>query len=181
MSNDNFLNGLYWSINRREFAEKQGAQPSINYFSNAYLSDAENGVSYNSTEEHKKAVASMHSIVDGEDDYGFNRDKAIKYFTKAYSELRSAGKIKDGTSSKPTIIKVQINWMYQNDINEYGKLIKQYFEDAFNDPQVCGGKVKLEVEQPNPSSDWQAVYNEVMMKGRFDLAFGAISGNIHFA
>ena len=179
MSNDNFLNGLYWSINRREFAEKQGAQPSINYFSNAYLSDAENGVSYNSTEEHKKAVASMHSIVDGEDDYGFNRDKAIKYFTKAYSELRSAGKIKDGTSNKPTIIKVQINWMYQNDINEYGKLIKQYFEDAFNDPQVCGGKVKLEVEQPNPSSDWQAVYNEIMMKGRFDLAFGAISGNTY--
>ena len=177
MSNDNFLNGLYWSINRREFAEKQGAQPSINYFSNAYLSDPEKGVSYNSTEEHKKAVASMHNIVDGEDDYGFNKDKAIKYFTKAYSELRAAGKIKDGTKDKPTIIKIQINWMYQNDINEYGKLIKQYFEGAFNDPLVCGGKVKLEVEQPNPSSDWQAVYNEIMMKGRFDLAFGAISGN----
>ena len=180
MSNDNFLNGLYWSINRKEFAETHGAQPSIDYFSNAYLSDPENGVSYNSTAEHKKAVAAMHGKdADGEDDFGYNRDKAIQYFMKAYSELKTTGKIKDGTASNPTVIKIQINWMYQNDINEYGKLIKQYFEDAFNDPKVSAGKVKLVVEQPNPSSDWQAVYNEIMMKGRFDLAFGAISGNTY--
>ena len=180
MSNENFLNGLYWSINRKEFAENRGAQPSINYFSNAYLSDPEKGISYNSTEEHKKAVASMHNIDDnGEDNYGYKIDKAIKYFTKAYNELRASGAIKDGTPSNPTIIKIQINWMYQNDIQEYGNAIVGYFTKAFNDPQVCGGKVKLEVEQPTPSTDWQAVYNDVMMKGRFDLAFGAISGNTY--
>ena len=180
MSNDNFLNGLYWSINRKEFAESQGAQPSINYFSNAYLSDPENGVSYNSTDEHKKAVEAMHNIDDdGNDDYGYNRDKAIKCFKAAYTELKRKGAIKDGTKSKPTVITIRINWMYQNDINEYGTKIKEYFESAFNDPSVCDGKVKLEVEQPNPSSDWQAVYNDVMMKGQFDLAFGAISGNTY--
>lgn len=180
MSNDNFLNGLYWSINRKEFAESQGAQPSIDYLSNAYLSDPENGVAYNSTEAHKKAVASMHNVdAEGNDDYGYNRDKAIKYFKAAYTELKRKGAIKDGTKSKPTIIKIRINWMYQNDITEYGTKIKQYFESAFNDESVCDGKVKLEVEQPNPSSDWQAVYNDVMMKGQFDLAFGAISGNTY--
>ncbi|MCQ2086889.1 MAG: hypothetical protein MJZ37_02285 [Bacilli bacterium] len=180
MSNDNFLNGLYWSINRKVFAENRGVQPSIDYFSNAYLDDPEAGHSYNQTEAHKKAVAKMHNVDEaGNDDYGYNKDIAINYFTKAYSELRAAGKITDGTPADPTIIKISINWMYQNDINEYGNEIKQYFEEAFNDPKVCGGKVKLVVEQPNPSSDWQAVYNEVMMKGRFDLAFGAISGNTY--
>ena len=180
MSNDNFLNGLYWSINRKEFADKQGAQPSIDYFSNAYLSDPENGISYNSTQAHKDAVAKMHNVVDGKDDYGFNTDIAIDYFKAAYEELKKAGKIKDGPDADhPTIINIQINWMYQNDINEYGTMIKQYFEKAFNNTKVSGGKVKLVVEQPNPSSDWQAVYNEVMMKGKFDLAFGAISGNTY--
>ena len=180
MSNDDFLNGLYWSINRKQFAAKHGAQPSIDYFSNSYLSDPENGVSYNSTEAHKKAVAKMHTIdADGNDNYGYNKDRAISYFTKAYAKLRSTGDIKDGTVSKPNEIHITINWMYQNDINDYGTLIKQYFEDAFNDPQVSGGKVKLVVDQPNPSSDWQAVYNEIMMKGKFDLAFGAISGNTY--
>lgn len=180
MSNDNFLNGLYWSINRKVFAENRGVQPSINYFSNAYLDDPENGHSYNETDAHKNAVAKLHNVdKDGNDDYGYNLDIAISYFKRAYSELRAANKIKDGTKSKPTIIKIQINWMYQNDITEYGNEIKKYFEDAFNDDEVCGGKVKLEVEQPNPSSDWQAVYNEIMAKGQFDLAFGAISGNTY--
>ena len=180
MSNDDFLNGLYWSINRKEFAAKHGAQPSIDYFSNSYLSDPENGVSYNSTDAHKKAVAKMHTIdADGNDNYGYSKDKAVNYFARAYSQLRSQGKIKDGTASKPNEIHITINWMYQNDINEYGTLIKQYFEEAFNSPQVSGGKVKLVVDQPNPSSDWQAVYNEIMMKGKFDLAFGAISGNTY--
>lgn len=174
MSNDNFLNGLYWSINRKEFADKQGAQPSIDYFSNAYLSDPEKGVSYNSTQAHKDAVASMHNVVDGVDDYGYNKDIAIDYFKAAYEELKKAGKIKNGDT-----IKITINWMYQNDINEYGTLIKKYFEEAFNDPKVSNNRVKLEVEQPSPSTDWQAVYNDIMRKGKFDLAFGAISGNTY--
>lgn len=178
MSNENFLNGLYWSINRQEFADKRGVQPSINYFSNAYLDDPENGHSYNETEAHKEAVKNYHNVdKDGNDDYGYNLDTAIACFTRAYNELRATGAINDGTPSNPEIIKIQINWMNPNDITEYGTDIKKYFEDAFNNPAVCGNKVKLVVEQPSPSSDWQAVYNDVMMKGQFDLAFGSISGN----
>ena len=180
MSNDNFLNGLYWSINRKEFAEVRGVQPSIDYFSNAYLDDAEEGHSYNKTDAHKNAVAKMHNIDEnGNDDYGYNKKTAIDYFTKAYNELRASGAIKDGTPSNPTIISISINWMYQTDILEYGNAISNYFTSAFNDPSVCGGKVKLEVEQPAPNPDWNHVYNEIMMKGKFDLAFGAISGNIY--
>ena len=185
MSNDNFLNGLFWSINRGEFADARGVQPSINYFSDAYLSDPETGVSYNSTEEHRKAVANFHTVEYDDDgnetynNYGYDIDKAVSYFKTAVDQLVTSGDIKKGTSGNPTKITISINWMYPTDKTEYGEDIKKYFEDAFNDPKVSNNTVELVVEQPEPSSDWQAVYNEVMMKGQFDLAFGAISGNTY--
>ncbi len=185
MSNDNFLNGLFWSINREEFADARGVQPSINYFADSYLSDPENGVSYNSTPQHREAVKYFHTVEYDDDgnetynNYGFNYDKAVGYFKSAVKELADSGAIAYGTKNKPTDITISINWMYQTDKTEYGEDIKKYFEDAFNDEAVCGGRVRLTVEQPDPSTNWQDVYNEVMMKGQFDLAFGAISGNTY--
>ena len=68
--------------------------------------------------------------------------------------------------------------MYQTDIKEYGDEIGGYFEDAFNNELVSGGTVKLEVKQ-EAVSVWDQVYNEYLMKGQFDLGFGAISGNTY--
>lgn len=182
MSNDNFLNGLYWSINRKQFADNRGVQPSINYFADAYLNDPENGTSYNDSDAHKAAVAKFHTVrtVDGKkvDNYGYDYDKAVAYFKNAVTQLASEDKIKLGTKSKPTEIHIQITWMYQTDPQEYGNEIKSYFETAFNDEAVCGGKVKLVVDQ-DAVTNWEDVYNERMMKGQFDLAFGAISGNTY--
>ena len=183
MSNDAFLQGLYWSINREEYAANRGVTPSINYFADAYLSDPENGISYNSTEEHKAAVAKYHTVreVDGQmvDNYGYDLSKAVNYFKLAVQQLVSSGAIKYGTSSKPTEIHISINWMYQTDKVDYGNDIVTYFENAFNDQAVSQGRVKLVVDQPDPSTQWDDVYNKVMMKGQFDLAFGAISGNTY--
>ena len=69
--------------------------------------------------------------------------------------------------------------MYSTDKREYGEDIVSYIESAFNDISVCGGKVQLKIDQPEPSPNWEDVYNKVMMKGKFDLAFGAISGNTY--
>ena len=68
--------------------------------------------------------------------------------------------------------------MYETDVKEYGEEIAGYFENAFNDDRVCGGKVKLKVVADEVSKDWQKVYND-MMAGEFDLGFGAISGNTY--
>ena len=182
MSNENFLNGLYWSIDRDTFATNKGQQPSIEYFSNAYLSDPENGVSYNDSAAHKQAIAKWHTVrTDGGktiDNYGYDLDKAINCFQSAVNELASQGKITLGTASSPTEINIHIRWMYSTDINDYGNEIKAYFETAFNDPKVCGNRVKLVVKQ-DAVTNWEDVYNEWMMKGQFDLAFGAISGNTY--
>ena len=179
MSNDNFLNGLFYSINRAEFAKKRGVQPSVSYFSDAYLSDAENGISYNSSDAHKEAIKAYETFdKEGNPTYGYSLDRAVLSFKAAVKELAAKGKIQYGTAAKPTEIKIHIRWMYQTDIKEYGEDIEKYFTDAFNNPAVSEGRVKLVVEQ-KAVTNWQDVYNEYLMKGQFDLGFGAISGNTY--
>ncbi len=177
MSNANFLDGLFYSIDRKQFADKRGVKPSINYFSDSYMADPQKGISYNSTQAHKDAVKGYETIDEnGISDYGYDFDKALSCFRNAVKQLSDANKIALGTKENPTEIHIHIRWMYQTDIKEYGEDIKFYFEKAFNDDAVCGGKVKLVVDQ-DAVTNWEDVYNEWMMKGQFDLGFGAISGN----
>lgn len=178
MSNSHFLDGLFFAINRKEFAEKRGVQPSLNYFSDAYLIDPKNGLSYNGTDAHKKAINYYHTISSTGDNYGFDYARAVDNFRIAVNELSASNDIKLKTKEDPTEINIHIRWMYQTDINEYGEDICSYIEKAFNDPAVCGGKVKLKINQ-EAVTNWEDVYNEYMMKGNFDLAFGAISGNTY--
>ena len=183
MSNYNFLKGLWWSINRKEFAEKRGTTASYNYFADAYLSDptgTSDNASYNSTEAHKKALKAFGVDLNSSDknitQYGFSEDMAKAFFRAAVSELSASGAIKKGSASSPTVYTLRIEWMNPTDESEYGEDIERYFKNTFNDKSVCGGTVKLEVSHHN-EQQWNQVYEEHLMKGKFDLGFGAISGN----
>ena len=171
MSNKNFLDGIYWSINREAFANARGVTPSFNYFADAYMSDGENGISYNSTDAHKNAVANFHDVINGKDNYGYNYDKAVLYFKNAVKELMASGDIVEGQE-----ITIDIEWMYQSDTREYGDEIAGYITKAFNDSSVSNGSVKLKINQA-AVAQWDQVYNDYLMVGKYDLAFGAISGN----
>ena len=179
MSNDNFLKGLFYSIDRATFAGNRGVNPSINYFADSYLSDPEKGISYNDSQAHKDAVKDYEVYDDkGNSLFGYSKDRAILAFRSAVKELVQTGALKKGTKNQPTKITIEITWMYESDIKEYGEEIESYFESAFNDEAVCDGTIKLDVIS-SAVKNWQDVYNEVMMKGQFDLAFGAISGNTY--
>ena len=179
MSNNNFLNGLFYSINRKQFAENRGSNPSINYFADSYLSDPENGVSYNDSQAHRDAIAAYDiRNSKGESVYGYSKDRAIASFKSAVNELVASGAIEKGTKAKPSEIKIKIWWMYPTDLAEYGDEIKGYFTEAFNNEAVSGGTVKLVVEQEAPKN-WMDVYEQHLMTGEFDLGFGAISGNTY--
>ena len=179
MSNDNFLNGLFYSINRQQFAKNRGSQASINYFADSYLNDPENGISYNESDAHKNAISAYQTYdADGNPTYGYSKDRAVKLFQAAVKELVAEDKLQYGSQSNPTKITIHIRWMYQTDIKEYGEEIGKYFEDAFNDTRVSNGRIKLEVQQA-AVTNWMDVYTEYLMKGKFDLAFGAISGNTY--
>lgn len=179
MSNNNFLNGLFYSINRKQFAENRGSNPSINYFADSYLSDPENGIPYNDSQAHKDAIAAYDiRNSKGESEFGYSKDRAVASFKAAVNELVASGAIIKGTKTKPTEISIKIWWMYPTDLQEYGDEIKGYFTDAFNNEAVSGGTVKLVVEQEAPKN-WMDVYEQHLMTGEFDLGFGAISGNTY--
>lgn len=174
MSNDDFLDGLFYSIDRDQFAKKRGVTASVNYFSDSYqMRNSIGGKAYNQYDAHKEAVKGYA------EDNGYNFDKATDCFRNAVKQLsEQADGIVLGTRENPTVINIEICWMYQTDKKEYGNDIKAYFERAFNDDSVCGGRVKLDVIQ-DAVTNWEDVYNERMMKGQFDLGFGAISGNTY--
>ena len=187
MSNDNFLNGIFYSIDRKTFAANRGVQPTINYFSNAYLNDPEKGLSYNDSPEHAAAVEAYQTYdADHNPTYGYSRDRAILCFQAAVKELlkmdytgyQDKFKVVNGSKDKPFIITFHIKWMNQTDPDEYGKDIIANIEDAFNDERVCGGLIKLKITQ-DAVYNWSDVYYEYLMKGQYDLGFGAISGNTY--
>ena len=165
MSNEDFIRGLSYAINRAEICEKIGRTPTINYFGSAYLSDPENGVAYNSTQEHADAVK---DLLNGTDPYGYSLEKAKAAFKSASEALIKAGKYKEGDT-----IKIEVTYQGQANITNYGNAVKQYWENAFNS---CGGGLKLSVEHYVPS-DWQEAYTKKMKVGQFDIGLGGINGN----
>lgn len=165
MSNDNFLRGLSYSINRKEYAETIGATPTANYFGSDYLSDPENGVTYNSTEAHKNATENSLANTDG---YGYNLSLAQSFFKTACEELIAAGTYKEGDT-----IEIEIAWQTQSQADEEGVLLAKYIEDAFNS---CGGGLTVKCVHW-VATTWSDVYYKKMMVGQFDLGFGSVSGN----
>ncbi|MBQ0009936.1 MAG: hypothetical protein KBS76_02400, partial [Ruminococcus sp.] len=80
-----------------------------------------------------------------------------------------------GTKENPTVIELNIAWMYPTHEEGYHKYVKQYWEAAFNDDSVSGGKYKLDVTF-SVGDTYMFAYDS-MMQGQFDIGFGSISGN----
>lgn len=174
LSNKHFRYGLSYALDRLDLATLKGATGSASYFSPNYMCNPEDGISYNSTTAHKNAISTL--INDETDDYGYSLELARDYFRMALDELESDGLITPGTEKNPTVINLEIAWMYAANENAYHKYIKQYWEDAFNDESVSGGRYKLSVDFW-VGNKWSDVYYNKMMVGQFDIGFGAISGN----
>lgn len=174
MTNAHFRQALSYAFNRIEFAAAKGRVASVNFLSSAYLSDPENGVAYNLTEAHEKALGNL--INDMTDEAGYSLELARDYFRMALDELEASGAYTRGTKANPTEIKLEIAWWTPAYENAYHKYAKQYWEGAFNDDSVHGGCYKLTLEfWCSPKSDPNDAYDRIEA-GTFDLAFGAIEG-----
>lgn len=173
LSNEHFVKALSLSINRVQFADKRGSIASVDYLASNYMSDPVNGISYSTTEAHKKAVASLLEDTDG---CGYNLELAREYFRLALEELEAANLYRPGTPKNPTVIELEIAWMYPQHEENYHNEIKQYFETAFNHESVSGGEYKLECNFW-VGKQWSDVYYNKLMLGQYDLGFGSISGN----
>ena len=172
LSNAHFRSGLSYAFDRLKFATAKGTVPSVNYFSSDYMSDPENGISYNATSAHKKAV---EQLLEGTDGYGYDLELARDYFRMALDELESDGLITPGTKANPTVISLEIAWFTPQMEESYHKYAKQYWEDAFNDESVTGGLYKLECKFWCGET-YLDCYNKIL-SGQFDIGFGSITGN----
>jgi len=172
LSNSHFRLGLSYSLDRLNFANVKGSVPSLNYFSSNYMSDPEKGISYNSTQAHKDA---MKTLTECDNAYGYDLELARDYFRIALDELEADGLIKPGLKSDPTVIKLEVAWFTPAMQEGYHKYVKQYWESAFNDESVTGGRYKLQCDF------WCGeTYNDCydkILTGQFDIGFGSITGN----
>ncbi|MCM1289868.1 MAG: Ig-like domain-containing protein [Corallococcus sp.] len=173
MSNDHFIKGLSYALNRQEFASSKGFVASANFFSSNYLSDPENGTSYNATKAHLDAMWSI--ISEDTDEYGYSVALARDYFRMALDELEAQGLIAPGTKQNPTVITLECMFYFPSFEESIFKPVKKYWEDAFNDDAVCGGKYKIEFKFVAPD-DPDIAYDNMML-GQYDFGFGGIQGN----
>ena len=167
MSDENFLKGLSFAIDRKTFAANHGVTPSVEYFSDAYMSNPEEQISYNHTQEHID-VMKKHYGENYKDNFGYNQNSAVKYFKEAAANL-----IASGAYNKGDKIEITITWMFQPQEKSHGLEIKKNIEDAW---KLANTGLDLEIVNTSVAS-WDDVYYKVMMAGQFDIAFGGISGN----
>lgn len=165
MSNQNFLNGLNYAIDRVEYATSRGSFPSNDYFGSMYLSDPEAGLMYNDTDAHAQAMANLNA---GEGtEYGYNLTLATANFQAAINALIADGSYKTGDT-----ITLDIVWQSQSNIEYYSDDLAVYFAAAW----PTNAALNLEVVNIVPAV-WSDAYYKHMMVGQFDLGFGSISGN----
>lgn len=175
MSNIHFIRGLSYGLDRRAVAEAFGVIPSVSYLGSTYMADAEAGLSYNLTEEHAHAIELLTTdTVDG-----YSLELARDYFKMALMECEAAGTITPGTIENPTILTIEIAWMYVSMEETYHSVVKQCWEQAFNDDSVTGGLYELNIEFCCEATEYTWVYFEKLMPGQFDIGFGSISGNTY--
>ena len=94
----------------------------------------------------------------------------------ALTELEAEGAYTPGTKENPTVIHIELAWMYPTHEENYHNEIKNFFETAFNDDSVCGGVYQLSADFWVGNA-WSDVYYNKLMVGQYDLGFGSISGN----
>ena len=172
LNNAHFRFALSYAMDRVAFAAAKGCVASVNFLSSAYMSDAENGVAYDLTQAHMDAVSVLLDDTDGN---GYSLELARDYFRMALAELEAEGAYTPGTKENPTLITLKCMWWNEAMNDGYHKYIKQYWETAFNDDSVSGGRYKLEAEFEIGGADIGAAYDR-LQNGQFDVGFGAIEG-----
>lgn len=166
MSNTHFLDGLYYSIDRAQFAQSQNFSASQNYLSKAYYFNNPDNI-YNETDGHKSALKDRYPTT-----HGYSLDAAKTLFKLAIQEEVEAGNLTYGTKENPTIITISGKWMSESSMNSMGKPITEYMSKAFNS---VDSRVQLVINNTVAGSDPDAMY-DALGQGQFDLGMGAITG-----
>jgi hypothetical protein len=168
MSNKNFLDGLYFSIDRVALAESQGRNPAQAFLSDAYMADPELGLSYRNSEPGKAAYADRLPNT-----LGFNRELAKSLFKASIDELVAENKYVRGTQVNPTTITLKVHHQAEQRMNDEKPFYSSFIEDVFNE---ANPGFRLVLDHFFTAGDVFAPY-DAMEVGQFDIAMGTISGS----
>jgi ABC-type oligopeptide transport system substrate-binding subunit len=168
MSNKDFLNGFYFAIDREGLAEYTGRNPAPYFFSDAYMIDPENGISYRSSDA---GLAAYEDRLP--ETFGYSQELARAYFRKALNDLVASGDYLPGTTQNPTQIVLDLHMQTQTSVDIEGSLLKFFVERVFNSIDT---RFKLTLNT-FATANWYDVYYNSMLTGQFDMAVGTISGN----
>ncbi len=169
MSNDDFLDGVYFAMDRATLANKLGRNPVLGLFSGASMMDSTDGVSYRNTDA-GKSVEKPYTDVDPN---GFSTDTSTQLFKKAMAALEANGSYTKGTADNPTTIELEYIFRYQTMIDNIGSIIKNGIESVFN--TACPG-YKLVINETVAGTSYIDAYDR-MDHGEYDFADGAIAGS----
>lgn len=167
MSDPDFLDGVFFAIDRQTAANKVGMKPAFEYFSDAYLlnpqEDLKTGNYYNKTDVHKEAVKDYYP-----ETFGFNKEGAITAFGKAIDKLPA------NPSNDAAKLNISVKWMTTANMTQFGDLIDQNIQDTFNEAaENKGSKYRLTVNGELPRDN--DIYKDIE-QGQFDFAFASLSG-----
>lgn len=169
MSNQHFLDGLYYSVDRATLADSQNFTPSQDYLSHAYYFTDDDGGNhyYYESDAHKNAIKDRYP-----EQYGYNVDAAKTMFKLAIQEEVAAGNYALGTKENPSYIDISAKWMAASVQTRMGEPVTKNMMDAFNsvDPRI-----QLRITNSVAGSDSDAMY-DALNYGQFDLGMGAITG-----
>lgn len=171
MSNEYFLDGVYYSIDRAQLAQISGKNHALGYLSDAYTQDPDGEEMWRNTAQGK---AVLQGIIDQSDEYGHNDSIAQDAFKWALRKGYAEGYIECDEEYEVTCL-----WRYQDTINNLGDYIKGYVEDNFNAAARSLGFTGTTLKWTNKVAGTQ--YTDCYTKmdhGEFDFAEGAITGNV---
>lgn len=169
LSNYDFLDGLYFCINREELANSLMLSPSSDWLAEAYMVDLDSGVSYINTAAHKRAVQDYLP-----ETYGYSTAVAQAKFKSAMETLVQEGEYTAGTADNPTVISFDLQVMAESQKTRWANAVKNYMETAFN--TACNSMgFKLVVNLPNAPTDYNEIYAD-MAAGCYDVCYGGING-----
>lgn len=164
MSNANFLDGVYFAMNRAEWATQSGHNAAMAFLSDAYMVDPQSGKGFRNSDDGKAVTADRSPETNG-----YDVELAGQLFKKAVSEEEAKGTIKAG--DKLTII---ATYMYQTHIDNIGTYVKKWVDAAWAASGVTD--VTLDWQSQLGGATYNDAYNKIM-RGETDFMWGAIQGS----
>jgi hypothetical protein len=165
LSNDDFLDGIYFSINRTEYANAFGTNAAQAYLSNAYVVDNTTGLAYRNTDAGKAVIADRSPST-----FGYNEETAIQLFKKAAAAEIAAGNYKKGDT-----ITLTIQWRGESEMKLHSPYFKYDIETAWN---KAGTGMYLTIDNITPSTTDYTVPYFNLQHGEADMMYGAIEGSV---